>query len=257
MFNILKKKTIELHCYTDNKMVYDCFKIQHGTNFYPQWWKDLPKYPKIPTHNTSLSMKGCYGFLKLYKNSFVIPLWSDLLISNKKNQVNIAYNNIENEPIKKILKFSNVIFKLEHHNIDQFKNLVDHNEWTQFKLATPWLIECKENINFLSIDCSYNKEKIFGDVILVPGMFNFFIENEPNVNGFVKNNTEDILLSAGTPLIHIVPLTERPIKIFCHLDPYKFDVLKSSQFFSFYNVGQNKLKQLLKVKDQKCPFTLK
>ena len=257
MFNILKKKTIEIHCYTDNKMVYDCFKIQQSTKFYPQWWKDLPKYSGTPKTISDTTMKGCYGFLELYKKSFVIPLWSDLLFSNEIEKNNFQYDSKQKNLNPKKLFFRNKEFTSDQHSIEQYLNSVNHKEWQQFKLNSPWYIECKENINFLALDCLYNRQDLFGKINLVPGMFNFFVLPQSNILGFVKINSEDFVIEAGTPMIHCIPITERPVKVFCHFDPYKTNLLASDSVFSFYNCGYKKLRQLFRIKNDKCPFTLK
>lgn len=241
-----------MHFYTDNKMVYDCFPIRPATEYYPQWWRDLPKYPKVPDlQNNPITMKGCSGFLDLHKNSFVIPLWCDLLIKQKK--INDIYNNDHRSVTK--LEFANPNHTSHVHPNSTFTGMLDHDRWSVHKLSLPWTIGCEENINLLVHDCLYHRKDIFGDVMVYSGIFDPRIV--PRFSQFlaIKNDLQDTLLPAGTPLMYITPITDKRVRVSCHHDPYRFNN-EQSETFSFYNRGFKKNKQMAQSKDKQCPFRI-
>ena len=245
MFSIFKKKTVELHFYTNNKMVYDCFPIRPATEFPPPWWRDLPKYPKIPDWNQPSTMKGCNGLLDLQKNSFVIPLWCELMLKKEHTD--------DRSDVKLI--FSNDSFRTEQHPVFQFNGLLDHDQWAVHKLMNPWLIESNTNVDLLVHDCLYHRQEFFGQTLIFSGVLDPYIDPEINPFLALRNDTENTLIPAGIPLIYITPLTDRRVKVFCHHDPWKHATTHSG-FFSFYNKGFKKRRQMEISKDKKCPFSI-
>jgi len=245
MFGIFKRSTIELHFYTDNKMVYDCFPIRPASEYFPQWWRDLPKYPKIPDWNTPSTMKGCNGILDLHKNSFVIPLWCELMLKREY---------VDDRPDIKLM-FANDSFTSQCHPNFQFTGLLDHDRWSIHKLMNPWVIQCQENLRLLSHDCSYHRGVVFGDVVFFPGISDPYMEPELNPFLAVKHDMPDTVMPAGMPLIYLTPVTDRRVKIFCHYDPIKHNTERSG-FFSFYNKGSKKNRQMQLSKNKHCPFQI-
>lgn len=76
------KKPIFLDLYTDRPDVYHYSQWQYAAKNKPKWWKRLPKSltPTIDNPWGATNMKHCAGFNDLYANSFLMPMWSDLLV---------------------------------------------------------------------------------------------------------------------------------------------------------------------------------
>ena len=90
MFFFFKRKKIVVDCFTDNYSINELFPIQTANNFYPDWWKNLPKtYDAMNKWGLRVSqstMKKCPAIIDLYKTGFIMPLWSDLqILSDDKN----------------------------------------------------------------------------------------------------------------------------------------------------------------------------
>jgi len=71
----------------------------------------------------------------------------------------------------------------------------------------------------------------------------------------VKHDMPDTVMPAGMPLIYLTPVTDRRVKIFCHYDPIKHNTERSG-FFSFYNKGSKKNRQMQLSKNKHCPFQI-
>ena len=85
---IFKNKEIVLDCFTDSKFTLENFPIAKSENFYPEWWKNLPKeYKENKNFWPTSTMKRCKGIIDFYQNSFTIPLWSDLMLSVENQNI--------------------------------------------------------------------------------------------------------------------------------------------------------------------------
>jgi hypothetical protein len=75
---IIKPSVIHLDCITNRLDANEYFKIEHSSNFFPEWWKKLP----LEVNNKNIAaieptMKGCIGFNSFFNHGITIPLWSD------------------------------------------------------------------------------------------------------------------------------------------------------------------------------------
>jgi hypothetical protein len=234
MFNILKKKTIEVFCYTDLKIVNDLFKIQKSNHFYPDWWKNLPKY-QCP-YSSQLSMKGCYGFLEYHKQSFTMPLWSDLVFYTKEDghvDINSSmYLNVIRNDKKEHLGF---------FNTEKFELI---------KLQTPWVFYCKEKINFYTSGTFFDNFETLQNIQIVPGVTNYYVNQSNNIFFIVKKNQLPVFIKNGTPLRHFFPLTEKKVVFICEYNEKKYlEILKDTNLkISFFNNIYTKIKLYNKFK---------
>ena len=94
MFHFFKKNKVVVDCFTNIPAVYDNCKINYGAHYFPDWWKETPKY--IDNNNT---IKSCRGFIDYYKTGLVIPSWfeADIHVFGKNDpehrQFSIKYSN--------------------------------------------------------------------------------------------------------------------------------------------------------------------
>lgn len=245
MFFHKKNKEITLHCYTSNSIAFDFFKIKEAKHFWPDWWKKLPKsisHNEIPYG----TMKTCDGFLRLYKNSFIIPLWSDFDLQLKYQE-------------DKIINYKWLF-------ADGMSNAVSHppNQWEGFlphalhlKLVNPWMFSCEEEVNFLLMAPFWNHKETTNFQIC-PGVVEFKYQSHLHLNSFIIPDSGDshYQFSAGTPIAQVIPLTERPLKFEFHYST-KEEIHKyhhKTYGVSFFINNYQRLKSLLKEKDQKCPL---
>jgi hypothetical protein len=245
-----KPKVIHLDCFTYDVATYNHFPIDYSHKFFPQWWKDLPKVMEDAVNpeknffgmNTA---KTCTGINNFYANGITIPLWSDLLI------------RIRNEEIT--WQFADFTTKMTSHPVRQTGTYLDASEYINLKIQSPWVFDCKENINFMWTQhtWSFNKPK---EIIIPPGIIDYKYQTSTNINFYLTyptdNKQKDILMEAGQAMVNIVPLSERKLKIHRHViskEQHSEKVWNSGGAFTFHN-KYLKRKKIMKNNEKKCPF---
>lgn len=90
-------KTNVIKFVTDDAYIYDHKPMAPSMKYAPEWWKKLPRHFVAPeTTNPVLNptMKGCPGFIDLYKYSFALPLDLEFELSEfvtDDNKIGIRY----------------------------------------------------------------------------------------------------------------------------------------------------------------------
>jgi len=246
MMFFFKPKVIHLDCFTSEVIPHDFFPIDYSHKYFPQWWKDLPKVLDDPNQFWGMNTaKTCTGLNNFYSNGVTIPLWSDLLI--RMNGQDIKW------------QFSDRTTQAGNHLLKQLGNYLDEREYYHIKILSPWIFNCKEDINFMWVQptWSFNKPK---EIIIPPGIIDYKYQGGTHINLFLnyteENKQKDILLEAGQAMVNIIPLSERKIKIHCHLISLE-EKDKREQNFGVSFVFRNKYikkRRMMQSKEKKCPF---
>ena len=142
-------KKIVLNAYTNRSEVYEYSKIQPTSNFVPNWWNDLPAKPELVNNEEflgyKLNMRGCPGFVDLYKLGFMIPLWSDILIEVAPNG-ETWYR----------WQFSDQVSDATVHPDHQRNKFLRDTEFQHIKINTPWLLETNKDLNWMVAPPTWN-----------------------------------------------------------------------------------------------------
>ena len=229
---------------TSDLMVFELQKPDHAIKFIPQEWKDLPattqqKVYKIPQSTMTIeesTLKGCVGFINLFKNGFIIPMWADTKLETLKTGEQLIFS-------------PNQISKGSQHDSKlMWKGLYDG--WSHYKLNSPWYIKCSEDVKFIQTECSWNDTAQKKNYHIVNGVVDFKYQTGTHINMWTK--PENVLeFSMGTPMVHLIPLTDRKIKLNYHLVEGK-DLMRHQLTF------RNIYKQNKQINDEqqkrKCPF---
>jgi hypothetical protein len=238
MFFIRNKKIV-IDCFTSIKAVYDFAPIQTANNFYPSWFKTMPSSFNDGTFD-SATLKTCSGLINYYQHGIILPLWCDLSVKIEKQNYN--------------LQFADYKTVSSIHDKEQWKYYADPSKVTHFKIESPWVFKCKEDIQFLLKKPYWNFDPFF-DIDIVEGILDFKYQNQVNINIFLKGNQEKLmLLKYKTPLLHIIPLAEKQIIIKNHLiSDEEFLKIKKFPQVKFINNYQAIKNERSKNK-KKCPF---
>jgi hypothetical protein len=243
-----RPKVINVDCFTSDASAHTHFPIDYTYKFFPEWWKKLPKTYMDPMNIERKTIKKCVGFNSFFKKGLTIPMWCDL--------------KIDIMPDEKYLKseFSSEDYYSESHNIQQMKGYLDEG-YFHIKLISPWIFRCKENVDFVWTQHTWNFSNP-SSIIIPPAVVDYKYQSGTNINMFVnmKQTTKNILIEAGQPMINIVPLSDQKLKIHHHLvsseelrriyTPYGF------KFFAF-NGLYDKIKKMTDEREsseKKCPF---
>lgn len=234
-----KPSTIVLDCFTYRVDVHNLHPISKAIKYVPQWWKDLPGYDETPLAPKN-TMKKCRGFIDLYDNSIVIPMWSDLVVSYDK--VGIQY------------QFADSLSEIASHDPSQKRGFLDNHG--NFKIISPWLFKTKKEINFMTVKPMYNYEKSI-DFDVCHGIVNFKYQRITNMNIILPmtEETKKFNIEANAPIWQLIPMTEKNVVIKNHLisrDEF-INIKDETNKVKFVN-SYGYTKKILQQKESKCPF---
>ncbi len=211
MFKRNKKVTI-VDCYTYRADVFNYFPMSPASEYVPEWFKTLPapkwdsmlRGDRVSEQN---NIKNCPVIMQYFKRGFVLPLWSDLEIEvGEKGTDHYQW------------QYSDCRSAITSHSNHQLPpNLL--GDYIHLKLESPWMLKCEQGIDFLCTELEWSFNNIPSSMHLLKGVLDFRTNAATNVNMFIKreDKVQNILLKAGTPLLHYVPLVETKINMKTHL----------------------------------------
>lgn len=248
MMFLFKKKEIHLDVFTNRPEVMEYYPVDYATKFYPDWWKALPKeYEPSGMFFPASTMKRCVGFTDYHKYGIIIPLWSDLAFVTHPGI--IAGSS---------WKFSDEISSAVSHDTQQFAGFDPDNKYAHIKINSPWIFNCGEEINFTWSQPSWNFNN-HSDYFIPPGVLNYKYQCATNINMFINvnnsQNSRKFMIEAGQPMINILPMSERQIKIHRH-------VLNEQEYKTRVSLGYNlkftnkytSQKIIRQSNEKRCPF---
>lgn len=207
----LFSRSIVVDFFTNIPEVFERAKPEAAKKFFPDWWKELPlEYDENCTNNISVvsTMKRCNGFIDYYKNGVMFPLWSEFVLNLPRKDIVAAQ-----------WQFSHSKFKAINHNQKQRGTFLDDREYLHLKFENPWFAQSKKDIDFYLIQPSWNTINDYPDIIIPPGSINLKYQNSININLFFKKDENDkrIRIDQGTPIAHLIPVSESKIDFRYHL----------------------------------------
>jgi hypothetical protein len=154
----------------------------------------------------------------LYNKGIGIPLWSDYeILLDPKELVEIRWPVDSCQPI------------IDKHDL----TTQVPGAWPGYiniKFNNPWKFHCDESIEFVWVQPIWSQENP-QEFTLVPGITDFNINKQVNINTLWKLGHKKILLKAGTIMAHLIPITDRPLEISYHV----MDGTTHNQKFAIWN----------------------
>ena len=204
MIFFFKKKPIELLCISKSPPVLEYAPVKKANKFIPQWWKDTPSSIHSPgAIHKSPTMKHCSGFVDYYNAGLIIPLWCDLALRiGPRGTMEYEYH------------FSDKASSITSHAPQQHNNYYNQFEYQHLKINSPWAFFCKENIKFVVTEPTWSFIK-FKTIRALPGILNYKYQSGTNINLMLhrENDYQDILIPFLEPMLHIIPISDRPLKL--------------------------------------------
>lgn len=237
---------VVLDAFVCDPIIHEMFPIDSAQNFLPKWWKTLPMFYEQNDENgiaiQRQTMKACDGFIDLYRNSLIFPLWCDFTLTTEVNY--FAYHH-----------FSTSTFELISHDQRQYGNAFD--AYIHLKLTSPWILREKQGIKFLLKSPEWTNPESWNKVFIPSGVIDFKYQYTSNINFFVNNQKDRIEFKAGSPLLQIVPLTEKNIEIKTHLiDEKEYQKMQRVHLRPFAHQKAFARFKNFFVKKNKCPWDL-
>lgn len=220
-----KRKKIVVDAFTTNIHAYDMFPIQPAKKFIPKWFKDLPnKY--CPHHQGLLqiersTMKGCLGFVNMYKDGFVMPMWTDLAVRTEDH--GFDFQAADNVTI------------VDSHDPEQYGN--HFPELAHIKIMSPWRMREKRGVKFLYMQNPWDDPTNMFSQCTPPGIINFKHQHTTHVNMMVKKG-HTFNWSANTPMVQMIPLSEHDVSVKNHvIGPTEMMRIMTQSGFPFFVNG--------------------
>lgn len=245
-----KRKQIVVDAFTNQAGVHQYFPYERSSRNLPEWWKSLPKtntYHNNGIAHESSTMKRCVGFTELFKNSWTIPMFTDLKISIEDDHWNCI-------TAAGLADSRGHIIIVDSHSRDQFGREFD--AYCQFKILMPWLLKEKTGVNFTMIGAYWNQTKLLDQLYVAPGVLNFKYQSSTNVSFFTKTENKIITINAGQPLAYLIPMTDKDVVIKSHLvseNEYR-NMLTTSTYASKFVDRYKFNKRITDSQEKKCPF---
>lgn len=237
-----KNSKIKVDAFVVNPALHKLFPVDYANSFIPDWWKATPGAMTIPGRTEGIqvqrsTIKKCPGFFKLYNLGFIIPLWSDIIIKTTEDGKCMYDFSVD------MMKPD--ILPAEFHNPKQLNN--NFKDYIHFKFASPWFFKEKTGVKFLFTQPSWSIHENIKNIHVLPGIVDFQTQNASNINAFLPKADNQFMLDAGTPILHIVPISEKEVELNTHLvseEEWLNIGKKNSYHFGFKNSNSKKVKIL-------------
>jgi hypothetical protein len=201
-----KKSKVVVDAFTNVTGVFEYFPIQQAHKFIPEWWKRIPGYLELPNkvglNVKTPTMKTCSGFIDLYNQGFIMPLWADLVFETKATG-------------EYAFQFSNPESNMNGHMSSQLGNQLGNV--IHLKIISPWYLKEKTGIKFLLAQPVWNHIQEHSEIIVPPGVADFKSQVVSNINMFVPAKDARYEIKNNTPMIHLIPISDKEVEIKNHL----------------------------------------
>jgi hypothetical protein len=249
MFFWHKRSTITLDCFTYLESIALNYPIARAGKFYPEELNDIPKtitkkLSSNPHSNITtdiLTIKNCNGLSDLYRNGIVIPAWDSFDIE-VLGENNFLINNLSGT------------VKCEHHFRHQYNNEI-YKGYGHVKFISPWYIKETTGVKFVWMHPIWNRSDNVSDISILPAILDYKKQHSTNVNAFIKLG-KIVSYNAGDPLAHMIPMSEKKIKINIHVlstEEWMKEKIQIEHYAQLPNHRNLVTPNFLNTK-KKCPF---
>ena len=244
------KNTIEF--YSDIQGVADAYPIVKPTDVLPNWIsmvrEDYKQSDKSQSH-----LYRCPGIFDLFNHGYIVTAWHDLQLQTDGENYGWM---VPNDDLKELMGANQLAQIHSHRTVGKYLPRPQHAHPSVLKLNTPWHVIAPRGVKLLITAVpypdTYDFEALTG--ILDPG-----ISTEINIqmNWYTPVGTG--LIRAGTPLAHIIPISERNLELVVR-SKNKQDELWSlkRRYFNAMNfvLNRSKIKSMYErhFHRGKCPF---
>jgi hypothetical protein len=247
----IKPSEITVDCFTSNPMVYNNYRIDKASKFFPDEIKQMPNYINLrKSHNPESKLmediptiRLCTGIKDLFTHGYILPSWVDFTIEVTKDGVLSHKDNLT--PVD-----NNDLY--HHHNRMQYGSGL-YTDRIHVKLMPPWHLAEKTGIKFTWNMCDWHRTDTADDIRILSGVLDFKYQHQVNVNAFLRRDSM-ISYSAGDPLVHLIPITDKKVVFKYHLvDLYEYNSMTRNTMIETSYHNHRKLKAH-DVVEKKCPF---
>lgn len=207
------KKPLVLKFYTTNAGAYQTAKPKPAGSFVPVWWKSLPtkkrKLESIESYDMGdyTNMRGCVGMKHMYQYGAVIPMWCDM---------HVEISQLGTSEYR--WRAADTTVEVGSHSSGQHNHYWNNHFYQHVKFVSPWHIVCEELTPFMFLDCYWSRNTQ-NQYTIPPGIVEYKYQHSAHINTFFSraHETYSILIEHGQPMVQVVPLSDRPVKVETYL----------------------------------------
>ena len=166
-------------------------------------------------------------------------MWSDVTI--KSNSQGWCY------------QFSDGKSSIVQHESVQYGSNFPH--FNHFKIMSPWILKEKTGVQFAFTQPTWNHLDFKENIIILPGVENYKYQSSTNINMFLKKIDDyQYDINFGTPIVHLLPLTDKNVKIHNHLiSDEEFRIMTEKNNSIKFSKNYKTIKKIID-QNNKCPF---
>lgn len=228
-----QKRNPTLDCYTYSSAAHRLFPVTPSAALQPSW------FLKTRSDNRKPNVKGCPGIRSLLSSGFILPLWTDVEITASNNLLECRVDAADGEVnrFKLVSQVPAVGFKDDGFSL-------------RLKINPPWLLRCTDETQFHFSGAFYHL--MDSRISVAPGITDYFYQMTPTIQAFISltsGSPTKIVIPAGTPLAHVVPLTTKPVSLVTHkVTKEEFSALGEieDEMKSFFSFGYYKRKKMVR-----------
>ncbi len=234
----IPRAKLVVDCFTYQRNAFELFPIDHAVNFFPEWWKHMPKESEHMGLFPVSTMKRCSGIHDLYKSGIILPLWSDLAMRFESNKWDFQFADKETV--------------ITPHSPEQWKYYADPTKYLHIKIESPWALYTKKPINWTLIKPAWNFPPD-SNLNIVTGVLNFRYQHGTHINALLPVKPTKEILLAGQPMAHFIPQSDKEIVLKHHyVTEQEYHHRYAGRLEHSFVRGYQRAVGIRK--DKKCPF---
>lgn len=252
MLTIINRwRPISIDAFTYVESVYKLYPPRLSRDYIPQWWRNLPTDFDDPGFGAvkNPTMKRCTGFIEAFRTGFMVPMWTDLaleLFNEPPGRTSFRYRFADGEGV------------IQTHMHQQYTGFVDTNRQQHLKIIVPWRIREPTGVNFTVTQPVWNMGELNRDITILGGVTDFKYQDSAHFQLLVNypevGTKNSILIPADMPLMQVIPVSDRPIKIHTHLVERSKYVDAGIGIFKFTGNYLHRKRMIDRAEKSQCPF---
>jgi len=221
--------TVYLDFYTDSPTIQEYFPISPSRNYIPSWWKKMPS--SNGPHDRKRNIKRCSGFMDLFKNTYTVPLSTEILVDIKDNDYYIepSDNSFNIDQLKSA------------HPPHQRESFLPEPTYSHVKIPVRWAAVSSNDLDIIVVPPTWVNDPLFVNTInVLSASKNLFYDTSMHWH-FMLNKQEDqvFTIEPDTPMYYFAPLTDKKVVVRTHYDPKKYDELQNYLLISSFGFNSN------------------
>ena len=251
IYNYIKKifevDTPEITFWTAHDGLEQVVPVLPATKIIPDWFKKIPAYDKIWNLPT---IKNCPAVPDLFKNAYVIRMWTDLKLTVTLQNTDIITNKLQ-----KVFNYSQPAdntFVIDTHGDNQFIDALNEDQQKDkvfvWKPICPWFIKTSPGYSVLQLPVIYDYNT---DFEVMPGVIDSDHHCQINPQ-LIQKKYGEIFIERGTPLVMYIPFKRTKYNFKCISETIELKKHRNTNFFQTFTKFPG-LKGGYKAKQKECP----